>query len=108
MPAKKAANGQRYTINGRTFTWHPDAEEGEALADVVLPMRIKLKVIRELADMPLTADTMADILELVAPEHEETYAEMDLNDFQSMFNTWQAEYEKLSGASLGESSGSPS
>lgn len=102
MPQKHTEDDRPYSVNGKRFTWSPDTEEGEELPDVVLPLRIKLKQIREMADRVLDADSMASILESVAPDCSETIAEMDLNDFQAMFNAWQGEYEKLSGAKLGE------
>lgn len=87
----------RYTIDGKTFTWV--TEDG---AKVEIPMRIKLKVIRGMADMDLNADAMFKILEALIPGQADVLDEMDLNDFQAMFTAWQAEYTKLSGASLGE------
>lgn len=92
MPKK-----DRYTIDGKTFVW--TTEDGDT---VEIPMRIKLKVIRGMADRDLNADAMFDILEALIPGQAEILDEMDLNDFQAMFNAWQKEYEALSGASLGE------
>lgn len=87
----------RYKIDGKTFVWTTD--EGD---EVSLPMRIKLKVIRGMADRDLNADAMFEILEALTPGQSEVLDEMDLNDFQDMFTAWQREYELLSGASLGE------
>jgi hypothetical protein len=97
MPEKTATNGQRYSIDGRTFIWTTD--EGD---HVRIPMRIKLKVIRALADRDMSAAVMFELLENLIPDQADVIDEMDLNDFQSMFVAWQAEYEALSGASLGE------
>lgn len=96
MPTKKA-NGKQYAINGKTFTWTTD--EG---GTVEIPMRLKLKVIRELADREMDASAMFDILERVIPGQADALDEMDVNDFSAMFQTWQTEYQKLSGAALGE------
>lgn len=94
--------GQVYEVDGKKFTWHPDADEDEPLADVVLPLRMKLKLIREFADRPMDADARAELIEKVAPASAETLPEMDLQDFDLMYTTWQQEYENLSGATLGE------
>jgi hypothetical protein len=96
MPEKQK-NGKRYKVSGKTFTW--TTEDGET---VEIPMRIKLKVIRELSGRDLDAEAMFLILEKLIPGETETLDEMDLNDFQAMFAAWQEEYQKLSGASLGE------
>lgn len=102
MPEKKTKADKRYSVDGKKFTWHPDFDEGEELPDVVLPLRMKLKLIREFVDQPLDATTMEQVLTAVAPQFEDTYAEMDLNDIKAMYIAWQTEYEKLSGATLGE------
>ena len=94
--------GQVYEIDGKKFTWHPDAETDQPLPDVVLPLRMKLKLIREFADRPMDADARAEFIEKVAPGSAETVDEMDLRDFDLMYATWQTEYENLSGATLGE------
>jgi hypothetical protein len=96
MPTKKA-NGKQYAVNGKTFTW--TTEDGDT---VEIPLRIKLKVIRDLADRDMDAAAMFAILERVVPDQTDTLDEMDLNDFSAMFSTWQDEYQKLSGATLGE------
>jgi hypothetical protein len=103
MPTKKK-NGKPYEINGKVFVWHPldDDDERGNLADVRIPMRVKLKTIRTLADRELDASSMFEILERLIPDQADNLDEMDLNDFQEMFSAWQEEYQKLSGASLGE------
>lgn len=92
MPKKN-----RYTIDGKTFTWTTEDD-----VEVSLPMRIKLKLIRGLAGKDLDADSMFELLDALAPDSTDVFDEMDLNDFQAMFMAWQKEYEALSGASLGE------
>lgn len=97
MPEKNTPNGQKYKINGKTFTW--TTEDGDT---VDIPMRIKLKVVRELSGRDLDAEAMFLVLEKLIPGETDTLDEMDLNDFQDMFGAWQKEYSKLSGATLGE------
>lgn len=97
MPSKTTDAGKSYEVDGKTFTWH--TEDG---GDVTLPMRIKLKVIRAMGDRDLDTNAMFDILEAIAPGQGDVLDEMDLNEFTRMFTAWQAEYQQLSGASLGE------
>ena len=108
MPTKKTATGREYEVDGKRLVWHPldDDDEPGNLADVVIPLRLKLKLIYSMAGRDLDAAAMKDILDAVIPNQADALGEMDLNDFQAMFNTWQAEYQALSGASLGESSAS--
>lgn len=102
MPEKTAKNGSTYAIDGKHLTWTTD--EGVKLE---VPLRIKLKVIREMADAdPNNVATMFAILEQIIPGEKDTLDEMDVNDFTAMFTTWNEEYAALSGAALGESSGS--
>lgn len=103
MPEKKTQNGEPYKIDGKTFTWTTD--DG---VDVSIPLRVKLKVIRSMAERDLDADAMFEILDAIAPGQGELIDDMDVNDFQAMFTTWQREYQALSGASLGEASSSSS
>jgi hypothetical protein len=104
MPAKTTKADQPYEIDGKTFTWQPldDDDVRGNLPPVRIPMRVKLKVIRDLAGQDLDAAAMFDIFERLIPDQAEALDEMDLNDFQAMFMAWQKEYEALSGASLGE------
>lgn len=104
MPAKTTKTEQPYSIDGKVFSWLPldDNDKRGNLPEVKIPMRIKLKVIRRLAGRDLDADAMFDILEALIPDQAEALDEMDLNDFQEMFAAWQAEYQALSGATLGE------
>lgn len=102
MPEKTAANGSTYTVDGKQFVWTTD--EG---AEVRIPLRIKLKVIRSMRGRDLNdLDTMFDILEAIVPDQADTLDEQDVLDFQAMFSTWNAEYKTMSGATLGESSSS--
>ena len=105
MPTKKTPHGREYEINGKRFVWHPldDDDEPGNLPDVTIPLRIKLGIIYAMAGRSLDATGMADILDALIPDQRDALREMDLNDFQEMFTTWQAEYNQLSGASLGES-----
>lgn len=107
MPTKTSESGREYEIDGKTFVWHPEDDEGNtgSLTAIRIPMRIKLKVIRALADRDLDdAAAMFDLLEAVIPGQADAIDEMDMNDFVDMFGTWQTEYTALNGASLGESS----
>jgi hypothetical protein len=98
MPEKKTAAGHKYKVSGKTFTW--STEDG---AEVVIPMRVKLGVIRKIAGRELDPAAMFDILAAIAPGQEEVLDEMDIvTDFQPMFETWQNEYNALAGATLGE------
>lgn len=104
MPTKKTAAGREYQVDGREFIW--TSEDG---AELRLPLRLKLKTIRALSGRDLDVDAMFAILEHVVPGQADALDEMDLLfDFQPMFLTWKSEYELLSGASLGEPSGSSS
>jgi hypothetical protein len=104
MPTKQTKNAEPYDIDGKVFVWHPldDDDQRGNLADVRIPMRVKLKVIRELAGRELDASAMFDILERLIPDQADALDEMDLNDFQAMFTAWQAEYTALNGATPGE------
>jgi hypothetical protein len=108
MVDKTTDNGQRYSIDGKRMTWYPLDENDEAgnLAPVVLPLRIKFGLVRDLVGQGLDAQGMFDFLNRLIPDQAAALDEMDLNDFQVMFTTWQMEYEALTGASLGESVGS--
>lgn len=110
MTTKKTDAGREYDIDGKTFTWHPldDDDQPGNLEAVRIPLRLKLKVIRSMADRDLDAGAMFAILEALIPNQAEALDEMDVNDFQAMFEAWQGEYNALSGASLGEPSRSAS
>ena len=98
MPEKTTKGGRSYTINGKQMTW--TSEEG---SEVTIPLRIKLKVIRSMADQDLdNVATMFQLLEQIIPGQAEVLDEMDVNDFTAMFNAWNEEYGALSGAALGE------
>lgn len=108
MPTKTTDDGREYEIAGKKFLWHPEDDDGEVgnLPPVEIPMRIKLKVLRALNDNDLDPATMFKMLEAIIPNQADALDEMDINDFQAMFQTWQSEYTTLSGATLPESSGS--
>lgn len=104
MPTKTTKTGDAYEVTGKVFIWHPldDDDERGNLEAVEIPLRIKLKTIRDLAGKDLDASTMFEILERIIPNQADALDEMDLNDFQACFTAWQLEYEKLQGATPGE------
>lgn len=111
MVTKTSENGRPYDINGRTFVWHPEDDDGVRgnLPDVQIPLRIKLKLVLAMGEDDLTASNskmIGLVNALIKGESSEVVQEMDVNDFQDMFTTWMSEYNTLTGASLGESSGS--
>lgn len=109
MPTKKTKDGRSYRIDGKRFIWTPEQWEGEdPLPDVAIPLRIKLSLVLDSEADQFDADGMANFLEKIIPGQMGTLREMDVNDFQSMFETWQREYNSLTGATLPESSGSAS
>ena len=93
----------RYRIDGKAFIW--TTEDGD---EVRIPLRIKLKVLRSLAGDDLDINAMLKMIDAIVPDQGDVIDEMDVNDFQAMFSTWQKEYTALSGATLGESAGSSS
>jgi hypothetical protein len=104
MPEKTAKTGQKYTIDGKTFTWTTD--EG---AVIRIPMRIKLGLLRNMAGKDADdVGTMFEMIDGIAPGQADLMDNQDVNDFQAMFSTWQEEYNLLNLAALGESSGSSS
>lgn len=88
---------KRFTVSGKTFTWTTD--DGDT---ITIPLRIKLKVIRQIAGDNMTPDVMFTIIEQIAPGQAEVLDEMDVNDFTSCFAAWQVEYNALTGATPGE------
>jgi len=99
--------GKGYEIIDRLMIWHPDQFDDEPpIPEIRLPLRIKLKRLLELGETIGSNDQMRQLIAIVAPKQIESVDEMDINDFQSMFLTWQAEYNNVTGASLGESSAS--
>lgn len=104
MVTKSTKTEAPFTIDGKKFIWQPldDDDVRGNMEPVVIPMRIKLKTIRGMTGRDLDADTMFEILEKLIPGQADALDEMDLADFQECFTTWQAEYQKLNGATLGE------
>lgn len=96
MPTK-THEGKPYRVTGKKFVW--TTEDG---AEVSIPLRLKLRVIRSMADRDMDASAMFDILGAIIPGQEEVLDDMDVNDFQSMFLAWQTEYNALAGATPGE------
>lgn len=110
MPEKTSKQGRKYDIDGRKIIWHPEDDEGVSgnVPDVRIPLRLKLSLILDMAGREMDNSVMAELLEHVIPDQMEILREMDVNDFQDMFATWQDEYNTLTGASTGESSASDS
>jgi hypothetical protein len=110
MPTKTTPDGRTYEVEGKKFTWHPldDNDEPGNLPDITIPLRVKLKVARHLpAGDTLDVDSMFAMLESLIPHQADALDEMEIvSDFTPMFQAWQTEYNALSGASLGEASGS--
>ena len=107
MVNKTSKQGRNYTIDGRRIVWHPEDDDGNqgTLPDVTIPLRIKMSTVLALADQELDTLGMNRMLEAILPASQvPLIGEMDVNDFQDMFVTWQDEYNSLTGGSLGESS----
>src|SRR5438045_3122710 len=97
MPARTAPAGQKYKVDGKTFIW--TTEDG---AEIRIPMRVKLGVIRKMSGRDLDAAAMFDIIEAIAPGQGDVLDDTDVNDFSACFQAWQTEYQALSGATPGE------
>lgn len=110
MPEKTSEQGRKYDVDGRKVIWHPEDDEGEQgnLPDVRLPLRIKMGLVLDAGEMEMDNSGMVRMLELLIPNQIDTIREMDVNDFQDMFVSWQSEYNTLTGASVGESGASGS
>lgn len=105
MPTKKTKTGQQYRIDGKRFEWTPE-EGGDP---ITIPLRMKLRILRGMAGKDLDdVGTMFDLLDAIAPGQGDALDDLDVNEFQRMFEAWQTEYTSLNGASLGEAPGSPS
>lgn len=104
MPSKQTKAKQPYRIDGRKLYWQPEDDDGVRgnLPEVAIPMRIKLGVLRDFDDQDMSPGVMFRILEKIIPGQADAIDDMDLNDFMAMFRAWQAEYNLLNGASLGE------
>lgn len=107
MPEKHTGSGRRYVVTGKLFTWFPLDDDDTETEPLSIPLRIKLGVILDLSGQDLDAVGMQQMIITLLPGVEDRLREMDVNDFQAMFTTWQSEYALLNGATLGESSGSP-
>lgn len=105
MPTKTTKDGRPYDIDGKRLTWHPEDDDGVQgnLPDITIPLRLKLGLVLDLADREFDNKVMAEMLQAIIPDQMEALRQMDVNDFQDMFTTWQTEYNTLTGASLGES-----
>jgi hypothetical protein len=106
MVSKTSTQGRTYDIDGRRFTWHPEPFEDETLPDIMIPLRIKMGMILDLGGREIDNAVIAEMFERIIPTQMDAVREMDVNDCQDMFTTWQTEYNNLTGAGLGESSGS--
>lgn len=108
MVDKTSKQGRTYSIDGRRIIWHPEDDDGAQgnLPDVVIPLRLKMRIVLQFADKDSMDNvTMSEMLRAILPAaHQSTIEDMDVNDFQDMFVTWQDEYNSLTGGSLGESS----
>lgn len=105
MPTKKTEAGREYDVSGKKFTWHPldDDDQTGTIPDVKIPLRLKLGSLRKLSGQDVNnVDTMFALLQEVVPGQEDTLDLMDVSDFVAMFETWQFEYNALSGATPGE------
>lgn len=88
----------RYRVVENTFVWTTD--EGVSIR---LPLKLKMKVIRALADKDLdNVSTMFDMIDAIAPGQNDALDDQDVNDFTAMFTQWQKVYNDRAGASLGE------
>lgn len=110
MPEKTTKDGRTYRIDGKALFWPPEDDDGAQgnLPEIRIPLRLKMKTVLAVAGRDMDNESMNALLSAVIPDQSEALGEMDVNDFQDMFTTWQTEYNSLTGASLGESSGSSS
>lgn len=111
MPTKTTDNGRwTYHVDAKRFTWPAtiDTDDGdEATVDITLPLRIKARLIRQIAkDDDADIETIFKMIEAVAPQQVSTCEDMDMAELSTMFATWQTEYQALAGASMGESDSS--
>lgn len=108
MVTKISTNGRAYEIDGKAIVWHPEDDDGAqgVLPDIRVPLRLKLKLLLDIGEDNITdnAAMRAMLGAIIPPAHHDTLGEMDINDFQDLFTTWQSEYNSLTGGSLGEPS----
>ncbi|MBA3782397.1 MAG: hypothetical protein H0X12_11175 [Nocardioides sp.] len=105
MVSKTSEHGRPYDIDGRVLIWHPEDDEGARgnVPDVRIPLRIKMKLVLSMGEKEIDNTVMAEMVRAIVPNQGDVINEMDVNDFQDMFTTWQSEYNTLTGGSLGES-----
>jgi hypothetical protein len=111
MPTKTSASGRKFDIDGRVLIWHPEQFEGdEQIPDVRIPLRLKLGKLLELGEQQVMSsnEKMQQLIIAIAPSQQPMILEMDVNDFQDMFSTWQREYALIAGVAMGESAASGS
>lgn len=108
MPEKTTPDGRKYDIDGKAILWHPEDDDGVQgnKPDIRVPLRLKMGLVLKMAEREMDNTVMAEMITAIIPNQSEAIADMDVNDFQDMFTTWQREYNTVSGASLGEPSGS--
>jgi hypothetical protein len=99
----KKPNDHRVSVKDKVFTW--TTEDGDTLT---IPLRVKMKVLRQLNDIALDAEGMFQMVTAVAPDQAAIIDEMDANDFTAAFEAWREAYAEEAEASLGESSSSSS
>lgn len=110
MVDKTSKEGRTYSIDGRRLIWHPEDDDGQQgnMPDITIPLRIKMRTVLALSDRDMDTMVMSEMLRAILPESQvELIDDMDVNDFQDMFVTWQDEYNSLTGGSLGEPLASP-
>jgi len=107
MPTFTTESGRQYDVKGRLLIWHPDQDEDDQIADIRLPLRMKLRKLLEVNTQGLSGNEQAiELIRMLAPHQVDDCLEMDVNDFTEMFQVWQDTYNNLTGAKLGESSAS--
>lgn len=110
MTTKTTKAGRSYEIeDGKRFVWHADVWDDEEPFDITIPLRMKVGILRPLAKSDISdVSTMFALLEGIIPNQADKLDDLDVNDLQDMFETWQDEYTSLNGASMGEASRSSS
>lgn len=101
MPEKKTKSGRAYKVDSKTFTWDTDDRFEESF-EVKIPLRIKVKLLREFNDRDLDVDTRVEMLSRIIPDQADKFDDMDGSDFVAMFDAWWEEWQQLTGATPGE------